>query len=194
MSLASVYAIYNGTSGTYVGDSATPVLLNVNCDRLRDYSPRPCWLKRRLMPGDGTQMQYLLTFDGTDPEIDSNTLQGFFIEGDGQDTMIDILNWQALIDACNCPDCTDTGGNLVARFYSSGIPSFTSPVALYYCVTRADDGSGFAVDVFVEDYLTQYIGNIRVKSNVSGVSVYTFASFFSISQFTPIGTDTIVQC
>jgi hypothetical protein len=192
MSFASVYAIYNGTSGTFVG--ANNVLINVNCDRLRDYSPRPCWLKVRLMPGDGTQIQYLLTFDGTDPEIDSNTLLGFFIEGDGQDTMIDIINWQALIDACNCPDCTDTGGNLVARFYTYGIPTFSVPTGLYYCVTRADDGSGYAHDVAVTDYVTQYVGTMRLKSNVSGVSVYTFQSFYTIAQLQPIGTDTIVQC
>lgn len=193
MAFASVYALYNGNSGTYVGDG-NAVLINVNCDRLRDYSPRPCWLKRNLLPGDGTQIRYILTFNSADPEFDSNTLQGFFIEGDGQDSMIDIVNWQALIDACNCPDCTDTGGNLVARFYVYGQPSFAPLTGNYFCITRADDGSGYAHNVFVTDYATQYIGNVRMKSNNSGISVYTFQSFYSLNQLTAIGTDVIVQC
>lgn len=192
MSLATVYALYNGNSGNYVGDQN--IQLNVNCNLMRDYSPRQCWLKRRLMPGDGTQIQSLITFDGTDPEIDSNTLQGYWIEVDGQDTMIDIVDWQHLITACNCPDCVSGTGNPVARFYVYGAPTFSAPVGNFYCVTRADDGSGYAHDVVVTDYAMQYIGNVRVKSNVSGVSVYTFQSYYSLAQLTAMGTDTIVQC
>lgn len=194
MSIASAYVLYNGTSGSYVGDQA--VQIQINCNELRAYSPRQVWLKRRLMPGDGTQLQYLLTFDGTDPEIDSNTLVGYMIENNGQDTMIDIVSAAALVTACNCPDCVSGTGNPVARTYPYGVPTFTAPVALFYCVTRADDGSGFSVDDFVTDYVTAYIGNVRVKSNVSGVTVYTFQSYFNLAklQSLMVGTDTVVQC
>lgn len=194
MSLTSAYVLYNGTSGSYVGDKNTQI--QIDCNRLRAYSPRPVWLKRRLLPGDGTQIQYLLTFDGTDPEIDSNTLQGFMIENDGQDTMIDIVSAAALVTACNCPDCVSGTGNPVTRLYNYGIPTFTAPVGLFYCVTRADDGSGYSVDKFVTDYVPNYVGNIRVKSNISGVTIYTFQSFYSLAKLQTllIGTDTIAQC
>jgi hypothetical protein len=194
MSFASAYVLYNGTSGSYVGDQA--VQIQMDCTRFRAYSPRQCWLKRRLMPGDGTQIQHLLTFNGSDPEIDSNTLVGFMVENDGQDTMIDIVSAAALVTACNCPDCVSGTGNPVARNYPYGVPTFTAPVGLFYCVTRADDGSGYSVDKFVTDYVTGYIGNIRVKSNVSGVSVYTFQSFYTLAQLQAIavGTDVIAQC
>lgn len=193
MSFVTAYALYNGTSGTYVGDGQA-IPININCDRLRDYSPRPCWLKRNLFPGDGTKIRYILTFNSADPEFDQNTLQGYFIEGDGQDTMIDIVSWQAFLDACNCPDCVGTTGNLVPRFYTYGQPAFTPLTSLFFCVTRLDDGSGYAHDKFVTDYLTFYIGNVRLKSNNSGVSVYTFQSFYPLNQIIAQGTDTIVQC
>lgn len=194
MSIATAYVLYNGTSGSYVGDQN--VQIQIDCTRLRAYSPRQVWLKRRLLPGDGTQIQYLLTFNALDPEIDSNTLVGYMIENDGQDTMIDIVTATALVTACNCPDCVSGTGNPVARTYAYGIPTFTAPVGLFYCVTRADDGSGYSVDKFVTDYVTGYIGNIRVKSNVSGVTVYTFQSFYTLAQLQAIavGTDSIVQC
>lgn len=192
--MTSAFVLYNGTSASYVGDKN--VQIQIDCNRLRAYSPRPVWLKRRLMPGDGTIIQNLLTFDGTDPEIDSNTLQGFMIENDGQDVMIDIVSAAAFVTACNCPDCVSGTGNPVARFYAYGVPSFAPPTGLFYCITRADDGSGSAVDKFVTDYVPNYIANIRIKSNNSGVSVYTFQSFYSLVQLQKylVGTDTIAQC
>ena len=192
MSLATAYVIYDGTSGTYEGGNKT---IQINCDRLRAYSPRPCWLKRRLMPGDGTKLQYLLTFDVNDPEItDVNTLQGYAIEVDGQDTMIDIASDTALVAACNCPNCNTPNSNLITRFYTSGIPSFVTPTANHFCVTRSDDGTGYAHDKMVMDYTGRYIGNMRLKSNTSGVSVYTFDSFYSLAQLKPVGTDVITIC
>lgn len=194
MSIASVYVLYNGTSGSFVGDQN--VQIQVDCNRLRAYSPRPCVLKRRLMPGDGTTIQYLLTFNLSDPEIDSNSLSGFSIENDGQDVMIDVVSAAAFVTACNCPDCVSGTGNPVARLYTYGIPTFVVPGGLFYCITRADDGSGYAVDKFVTDYVPNYFGNIRFKSNNSGVSIYTFQSFYSLAQLQQllIGADTIAQC
>jgi hypothetical protein len=193
-SFATAYVLYNGTSGSYVGDQN--IQININCDRMRAYSPRPVWLKRRLMPGDGTQIQYLPTFNATDPEIDSNTLVGFAIEVDGQDTIIDIVTWQALITACNCPDCVDGFGNLVTRLYTYGVPAFTTPTALFYCVTRADDGSLYAHSRVATDYTTSMIGNVQVVSNISGVSIYRIQSYYTISQLLAlaVGTDVIAQC
>lgn len=196
MSLATAYVIYDGTGATYEGGLKT---IQINCDRLRAYSPRPCYLKRRLMPGDGTQIQYLLVIQDinsspTDPEIDSNTIQGFAIEVDGQDTMIDIVSADALVAACNCPNCNTPNANFITRFYTSGISAFTPPVANHFCVTRSDDGSGYAHDKMVMDYTGRYIGNIRMKSNTSGVSVYTFDSFYALARLTPVGSDVITIC
>jgi hypothetical protein len=190
---ASVYVLFNGTNGTYVGDGNN-VQINVNCDRMFSYSPRQCWLKRSTMPGDGTQIRYIVTFNPSDPEFDQNTLQGYMIENEGQDVMIDIINWQALITACNCPDCTDSTGNLVARYYVYGQTPFSPLTANWFCVQRADDGSGYSHAKFVTDYAMNYIGNVRLKSNNSGVSIYTFQSFYSLLQLTAQGTDVITQC
>lgn len=194
MSLTSAFVLYNGTSGSYVGDQN--VQIQIDCTRLRAYSPRPCWLKRRLLPGDGTQIQYLLTFNSLDPEIDSNTLVGFFIENDGQDTMIDIVSAAAFVTACNCPDCVSGTGNPVARLYAYGIPTFTTPVALFYCITRADDGSLFAHSKVTTDYTVDQIGNFQSVSNISGVSIYRIQSFYTLAQLQAlaVGADVIAQC
>lgn len=192
--LATAYVIYNGTDGSFVGDQNQNTTIQINCDRLRAYSPRPCWLKRNLFAGDGTQIRYQLTFNGSDPEFDQNTLQGYFIENDGQDTMIDVVSWQALVEACNCGDCAAQNGNVIARYYAYGWPNFSPLTGNTYCLTRADDGSGYAHDVAVTDYQNQYYGNMRLKSNLSGISTYVFSSFYTISQLTPIGTDSIAAC
>lgn len=193
MSFAQAYIIYDGTSGTYVGNQNKTI--NINCDRLRAYSPRPVWLLRRLMPGDGTQIQHLLTFEPSSAEIaDANTIQGFAIEVDGQDTMIDIASATALDNACNCPDCVAPNGNIVTRFYTGGIASFVAPTLNTLCVTRSDDGSGYAHDKMVMDYTGRYIGIVRLKSNVSGVSVYEVHSFYSTTTLIPVGTDVISSC
>lgn len=175
MSFVTAYVIYNGTSGNYVGwQNAT---IQINCDRLRAYSPRPCLLKRRLMPGDGTTIQYFLTFDMLDPEADSNTIQGYFIEVDGQDTMIDIASWTNLVAQCNCPDCDTPGGNIVPRFYTSGISDFVPPTTTTYCIQRSDDGTDGDHEVFSTDYTGRYIGSARLRRNVSGVSFYQIDAF-----------------
>lgn len=188
MSLVSAYVIYDGTSGTYVGGANKTI--QINCERLKAYSPRPVWLLRRLMPGDGTQIQHLVTFQPTSAELlDPNTIQGFWIEVDGEDTMIDIASAEALINACNCPDCDTPDGNPVARFYTSGIPQFAQLTLNTYCLTRTDDGSGYAHDVAVMAYTGRYVGTMRLRSNVSGVSHYQFQAFGDAP--TPVGTDVI---
>lgn len=193
MSFVSAYIIYDGTSGTYVGNQNKTI--QINCDRLRAYSPRPVWLLRRLMPGDGTQIQHLLTFEPSSAEIgDSNTLQGFAIEVDGQDTMIDISSADAMINLCDCPDCVDPITNVVPRFYTLGITSFVAPTLNTLCVTRSDDGSGYAHDKMVMDYTGRYIGIVRLKSNVSGVSVYELHSFYTVTTLIPVLADVISSC
>lgn len=193
MSFVSAYIIYDGTSGTYVGNQNKTI--QINCDRLRAYSPRPCWLLRRLLPGDGTQIQHLLTFEPSSAEIaDANTLQGFAIEVDGQDTMIDIVSADALVTACNCPDCTDPILNVVTRFYTGGITSFVAPTLNYVCITRSDDGSGYAHDKIVMDYTGRYVGIVRLKSNTSGVSVYQVQTFYTYLTLIPVGADVISSC
>lgn len=191
MSLASAYVIYNGTSGTYEGGIP---LIQINCERLRSYSPRAVWLKRRLMPGDGTTIDYRLSFNDTDPEVDINSIRGFMIEVDGQDTMIDIASAAALVEACNCPDCDAPSANIITRLYTSGIQPFVSPTLNTICITRLDDGSGYAHDKAVMDYTGRYIGNMRMKSNTSNTSVYEMKTFYSLSQITPVGADVLSSC
>lgn len=193
MSFASAYIIYDGTSGTYVGNQNKTI--QINCDRLRAYSPRPAWLLRRLMPGDGTQIQHLLTLAPSSADVaDPNTIRGFAIEVDGQDTMIDIATADDLVNACNCPDCTPADGNLVTRYYTGGISAFAPPTLNTLCITRSDDGSGYDHDKLVMDYTGRYIGSARLKSNVSGVSVYEVHSFYSTTTLIPVGTDVISSC
>lgn len=166
MSFVSAYILYDGNSGTYVGDQGKTI--QINCDRMRAYSPRPCYLLRRLMPGDGTQQQVLMTFDASSDELaDANTLQGFAIEVDGQDSVIDITTWEALINACNCPDCDTPDGNPVASVYSGAPTAFNPPTLKKYCIDRLDDGSGYAIDKMVTDYVGQYVGNIKHICNTA---------------------------
>lgn len=193
MSFATAYVIYDGTSGTYVGNQNSTI--QINCDRMRAYSPRPCYLLRHLFPGDGTQIEYLMTFQVSSEDLlDPNTIQGYAIEVDGQDTMIDIASWQALITACNCPDCTDANGNLVARFYTSGIPDFNPPSINTLCITRNDDGSSFAHNEVAMAYTGRYIGSVRLKSNITGVSIYTVQSFYTATTLIPVAGDVISSC
>lgn len=186
MSFVSAYILYDGNSGTYVGDQNKTI--QINCDRMRAYSPRPCWLLRRLMPGDGTQVQTLLTFELTSNQEDVNTVQGYAIEVDGQDSVIDIASWEDLINACNCPDCDSPDGNPVTRHYLSGPTAFTAPTLNTYCITRSDDGTGYAHDVAVMAYTGRYVGDMRLRSNLSGVSHYQIQAY---SKPVPVGTDTI---
>lgn len=193
MSFATAYVLYDGNSGTYVGDQGKTI--QINCDRMRAYSPRPCYLLRRLMPGDGTQEQALLTFEVGSPEwADTNTLRGYAIEVDGQDTMIDIVSWEDLINACNCPDCDSPDGNPVASNYGGTPPAFNPPTLLKYCITRLDNGTGYDHDKAVTDYVGQYVGDMLAICNVAVEG--GFQSTYQVEAYqipTAIGDDVIAE-
>lgn len=155
-------------------------LISINADRVQAFTPRPAWIKRYLVPGQN-QIQYLLTFEPSSADlVDPNLLQGVYLEQDGSGVVIDSISVANTNDALN-------GVGSITRRYGAGIPLWTSPVALAYCLIRADDGSGFAHDQVVMQYVNQYYGNVRLRSNVSGISHYILFSFtFPIPQLNPI--------
>ncbi|MGL4630037.1 MAG: hypothetical protein ACRCVT_02430 [Leadbetterella sp.] len=147
------------------------------------FTPRNVWLLRYLIPGQN-QVQYLMTFTPSSEQLaDPNTIQGLYLEQDGEGVMIDCIS------ISNFNTIANSGGALTTRY--STPPTFTIPSALWYCVTRSDAGTGYAHDVLATDYVGQYIGNVRLKSNASGVSIYTFQSY---EKPIAIGSDTIAQC
>ena len=180
--LFSATAIYKATH--YVFDDVNSRVVTFNAPRIQGFSPRNVWLLRQIIPGQN-QVQYLLTFEPSSADLaDTNTLQGIYVEQDGQGVMIDcisIANFDAVANG--------TLGGISPRYGAP--PAFTTPTPLYYCVTRSDDGTGYDHDVFVTDYVSQYIGNVRLTSNVTGVSTYRFQAF---SAPRAIGSDTIALC
>lgn len=173
--LVQAYVIYNGSSNTYVNDGST---VTINCDRINAYSPRPCWLQRWLPAGDGTDTIYQLTFDLSSAEqtqYGTNLIQGLAIEQDGQLIMVDVLDVATFLNGCDA--CCGGSTGQMTRFYSSGIPAFTSPTEAIYCITRADDGSAYAANTLADDYVGQFHGNIKVRSSISGTTRYQVTSF-----------------
>lgn len=153
--------------------------IDLNAYKIDAFSPRNVWLLRYLVPGTN-QVQYLLTFQPTSADLaDANTIVGIYVEQDGKGVMIDCIS----IDNFNLA-ANGTNANLQRRYGAA--PAFTTPTATWWCITRADDGSGFAHDRVVTDYIGQYYGNVRLKTNTSGVSTYTFLSYGTVI---PIGTD-----
>jgi len=178
--LFTAVAIY--TKGQYVFNDPNPVI-DINADKIDAFSPRPVWLLRYLVPGTN-QIQYLLTFQPTSADLlDANTILGLWVEQDGKGVMIDCISIADFNTVAN-------GTGTITRRYSSA-PAFTNPTPAWWCVTRADDGSGYAHDVVVTDYVGQYFGNVRLKSNTSGVSVYTFQAYGTP---TAVGSDSVAQC
>lgn len=189
--LVNAYVIYNGTNDQYVGGQG--ITISINCERLQAFSPRPVWLTRILAPGDGTIILYEPTFAPTSQQLlDPNIIPGFWIEQDGQDVMIDVTTIAAFQQACDA--CCGSVPTIIANNYAGNVPSFVPLAAFFYCVTRADDGSAGAHDAVAADYVSLYINTMRLKSNTSGISVYTFQSFYLVSQLPAIGTDVIAQC
>ena len=186
MPIVSAYAIFDGTTSTYVGDENATV--QINCERVQAFSPRPVWLKRFQAPGQGMYILYELTFDANDPEIDDNTLQGFWVNQDGKDVMIDAADATAFTTACDA--CCDDQPITVTRYYTSGIPSYTVPTLSTYCIERENDGSARAHEDVSLAYLTQYVGNVIAISHDTGtgVSQYQVEAF---SEPTAIGDDTV---
>lgn len=188
--LVTAYVLYDGTTSRYVGDANGTI--QINCERLQAYSPRPVWLKRELAPGDGSQMIYTPTFQPTSAELlDANILQGFWIEQDGKDAMIDIASANALILACDA--CCGAGSDIVTRFYTGGTPAFTALVANNFCITRSDDGTTAAHGKVALDYMTQIFSNPIRTYWFSGTSRYQVQSFYTLAQLKIVGTDVIVS-
>ena len=151
-------------------------VITLNGDRVQAFTPRPAWIKRYLVPGQN-QIQYLLTFEPSSADLaDPNTLTGVYIEQDGQGVVIDCISVVNLNAALN-------GTGSITQTYAGGIPLFVSPTAVAYCLIRADDGSAYAHGQVSTAYVGQYWGNIRLRSNVSGISHYTIFSFsFPVAQ------------
>lgn len=190
--LINAYVLFNGTTNTPAAPYQT---ISINCERLQAFSPRPVWLKRFLAPGDGTVILYEPTFAPTSDELlDPNILQGFWIEQDQQDVMVDVTTVAAFQAACDA--CCGTVPDIVANRYGGNPPAFTALAAYWYCLTRTDDGSAGAHDAAAAAYVGNYVNTMRLKSNVSGVSVYTFQSYWAPATMVryAIGTDVIAQC
>lgn len=186
--LVNAYAIYDGTTSTYVGDQG--VSISINCDRLQAYSPRPVWLKRFLAPGDGTTIIYEPTFAPTSVELlDANTLIGYWIEQDGKDTMIDVTSVAAFQTACDA--CCGTVPTIITNLYGGNAPAFTPLTLNSFCIFRLDDGSTQAHGQIALDYLTQFIGIIKMTSHITGVSHYSLTSFYT--SLTGVGGDVITN-
>jgi len=175
-------AIYKATH--YVFDDANSRVIDFNAPRIQGFSPRNVWLLRQIIPGQN-QVQYLLTFEPSSEQLlDTNTLQGLYVEQDGLGVMIDcisIANFNAVANG--------TLGGITPRYGTP--PAFQTPEALYWCITRSDDGTGFEHDQVVMQYVGQYIGNIRLVSNVTGVSVYRMLAYGTPKA---IGSDVLTLC
>jgi len=187
--LVSAYLIYNGGSNTYVDNGS---VVTLNCEQLQAFTPRPVWLQRWLPAGDGTDIIYEPTFSLTSADqlqYGTNLIQGFWVEQNGVGMMIDIVNTQTLISACNAC-CDDSPAVTLTRFYSSGIPLFAAPTEATYCIQRLDDGSAYAHNELALDYAGQTHGIIRLMSNLSGVSRYSITTF---TGYPPVaqGTDIV---
>lgn len=178
--LFTATAIY--TRGQYVFNDPNNQI-DLNAYKVDAFSPRNVWLLRYLVPGTN-QVQYLLTFQPTSADLaDANTIIGLYVEQDGKGTMIDCIS----IDNFNL---VANGTGVIQRRYGAA-PAFTNPTPNWWCVTRADDGSGFAHNDVVTDYIGQYFGNVRLKTNTSGVSVYTFQAYGTVIG---VGADSVAQC
>jgi len=181
--LVNAYVIYNGTTNEFVGDNG--VTISINCERLNAFSPRPVWLKRMLAPGDGTVILYEPTFQPTSDEfLDPNILQGFWIEQDGMDVMIDVTTAAAFQTACDA--CCGTVPDIIANNYAGNTTDFTPLTLNTFCIYSFDDGSAGAHDNFAWRYTGNYIGRAVLRSNFSNVSHYTVTSYWSLLQWASI--------
>jgi hypothetical protein len=178
--LTAAYALYKAPHFTGY-DSNNQI--TINADLIGAFTPRPAWIKRYLVPGQN-QIQYLATFEPSSADLaDPNILTGVYIEQNGQGVVIDCIN------VANAQAAFNGTGSLTTTYIGQpgGIPLWTSPVALAYCLSRADDGSAFAHGQVSTQYVGQYIGNIRLRSNISSISHYILFSYvFPIAQLNPI--------
>lgn len=188
--LVNAYVLYNGTTGIYVGDQG--LTISINCERLQAFSPRPVWLKRFLAPGDGTVLLYEPTFNPSSAELlDPNTLQGYWIEQDGQDVMIDVTTQAAFQAACDA--CCGAVPSIIANTYG-GAPTAFAPLTLNtLCITRLDNGSAGDHDAAASAYVGLYVGKFIMRSTFSGTSKYTITTYFSSTTFPTQGSDTVAN-
>lgn len=177
--LINARLIYDGLTSQVAYDYP---LIQINCENLGAYAPRPAVVKRRVAPGFGVQESVVLTFDLCDPEIDDNSLFGYAVtqvngDGTGRVVVIDATSAAEIVSACNA--CCDDTDDTVAGIYTSGIPAFEDLTATSYTLTRMDDGQPYDVQQANLDYLGQYFpGTFRHTGwQVSGVSTYTFESY-----------------
>lgn len=188
--LVNAYVIYNGTTNEFVGDNG--VTISINCERLNAFSPRPVWLKRQLAPGDGTVILYEPTFTPTSDELlDANILQGFWIEQDGLNVMIDVTTQAAFQAACDA--CCGAVPAIIANNYAGNTTDYVALTLNSFCIYRFDDGSAGAHDAFAWDYTGNYVGTAKIRSNLSNTTHYTIQSYWTLLQWQKIllGTDTI---
>lgn len=154
-------------------------VISLNADLIGAFTPRPAWIKRYLVPGQN-QIQYLLTFEPSSADLaDPNTLTGVYIEQNGLGVVVDSISVTNLTNALN-------GTGSITQTYPSGVPLFTTPTAIAYCLSRADDGSASAHGLVSQAYVNQYVGNVRLRSNISGISHYILFSYvFPVAQLCP---------
>jgi hypothetical protein len=189
MNLVQAYLIYDGRSNRYVDNGTT---ITINCEQLSAFSPRAVWLQSWLPSGDGTDRIYQPTFELTSAEqlqYGTNLIQGFWIEQDGAGMMVDVANIATLISACSAC-CGSNPAVTLARFYTGGIPLFTTPTEATYCIQRLNDGSMYANNQVALDYASQSHGSVVVKSNLSGVTRYQITTYVGWPPVA-IGTDTV---
>ena len=175
--LFTAQAIYS--NGQYVFNDPNSVI-SINSNQIGAFTPRNAWLLRYLVPGNNL-VQYLLTFQPSSSDLaDINTIQGVYVEQNGRGVLIDCISTANFIAVAN-------GTGVIQGRYGAS-PAFTQPVPLWWCITRADDGSSFAHGVVSTDYVGQYFGNVRLKSNASGVSVYTVQAYNTLQ---PVKNDSV---
>jgi hypothetical protein len=191
MNLIYCRVLYNGNTSEYVGNKNQ--IATINCVQLEALSPRPVWLIREGMPGDGTIQNVSLNFNPSSDDLtDQNTIRGFFISVDGKQLVVDVLTEQAFRDACNAAPGSVPA--IVASFYNGNPPVF-APLALNtYCISTLDDGSAAAAENLALRYVDNIYGDIRIGSHVSGVSRYTVKSYWTLAALRKQmqGADTVV--
>lgn len=189
--LVTAKVIYNGLTNEFVANDPN-ALVTITCENLSAYSPRQVWLQRWLAPGDGTLIMYQPTFQLTSADVaayGANLIQGLWIQTlDGVPVMIDVLDLQTFLTACNgC--CDDDVPVPITPYYSTGVPSFTYPTTTSYCIARVDDGSADAFNNFALDYNPlQGINIVQMRSHASGISYYDVTSAIVP---VPLGTDVV---
>lgn len=155
----------------------------LNAVSVEAFSPRLVWLLRYLVPGTN-QVQYSPTFNPSSADLaDVNTLAGLWVEQDGQGVMIDCISIDNFITVAN-------GTGTIQRRYGAA-PAFTTPTGACWRITRADAGTAAAHGDVAMDYIGQYVGNVRLVSNTSGVSVYEVTAYGTM---VAIGTDSVATC